>query len=240
MGRSRPAYWGSCEGVGLGEGAWPDGGVGEAKGRGLIPVRSLPAEGGQGQRGLIGCLAFSPTQPVFACGSYGRSLGLYALEGGGALALWPHLPAAPTHLCFGPDGNRLYAGGRKVGGAWGCGRGLRARGGASGLGCGCRAVGWALVLRAGQMGVGFGGGAWEPGCGLSVGGGVLPGGWGLLPGVWPGGLGVCRAGAHGGVAWEGVSHASPAPRTTTSCAGTCGARSAPCWRWSGGWAPTSA
>uniref|UniRef100_A0A663FIE9 Telomerase Cajal body protein 1 n=1 Tax=Aquila chrysaetos chrysaetos TaxID=223781 RepID=A0A663FIE9_AQUCH len=69
--------------------------------------------GGQGQRGLIGCLAFSPTQPVFACGSYGRSLGLYALEGGGALALWPHLPAAPTHLCFSPDGNRLYAGGRK-------------------------------------------------------------------------------------------------------------------------------
>ncbi|XP_069655878.1 telomerase Cajal body protein 1 isoform X1 [Haliaeetus albicilla] len=70
-------------------------------------------QGGQGQRGLIGCLAFSPTQPVFACGSYGRSLGLYALEGGGALALWPHLPAAPTHLCFSPDGNRLYAGGRK-------------------------------------------------------------------------------------------------------------------------------
>ncbi|XP_075345814.1 telomerase Cajal body protein 1, partial [Mycteria americana] len=70
-------------------------------------------QGGQGQRGLIGCLAFSPTQPVFACGSYGRSLGLYALEGGGALALWPRLPAAPTHLRFSPDGNRLYAGGRK-------------------------------------------------------------------------------------------------------------------------------
>ncbi|XP_064293702.1 telomerase Cajal body protein 1 [Phalacrocorax carbo] len=70
-------------------------------------------QGGQGQRGLIGCLAFSPTQPLFACGSYGRSLGLYAMEGGGALALWPRLPAAPTHLCFSPDGNRLYAGGRK-------------------------------------------------------------------------------------------------------------------------------
>ncbi|XP_074991166.1 LOW QUALITY PROTEIN: telomerase Cajal body protein 1 [Calonectris borealis] len=70
-------------------------------------------QGGQGQRGLIGCLAFSPTQPVFACGSYGRSLGLYALEGGGALALWPRLPAAPTHLLFSPDGNRIYAGGRK-------------------------------------------------------------------------------------------------------------------------------
>ncbi|KAM9250271.1 telomerase Cajal body protein 1 [Cariama cristata] len=70
-------------------------------------------QGGQGQRGLIGCLAFSPTQPVFACGSYGRSLGLYATEEGGALALWPRLPAAPTHLRFSPDGNRLYAGGRK-------------------------------------------------------------------------------------------------------------------------------
>ncbi|XP_052662537.1 LOW QUALITY PROTEIN: telomerase Cajal body protein 1, partial [Harpia harpyja] len=80
-------------------------------------------EGGQGQRGLIGCLAFSPTQPVFACGSYGRSLGLYALEGGGALALWPHLPAAPTHLCFSPDGNHLYAGGAQGG------RGPRAVGG---------------------------------------------------------------------------------------------------------------
>ncbi|XP_062465088.1 telomerase Cajal body protein 1-like [Pezoporus occidentalis] len=70
-------------------------------------------QGGQGQRGLIGCLAVSPSQPVFACGSYGRSLGLYALEGGGALALWPRLPAAPTHLRFSPDGTRLYAGGRK-------------------------------------------------------------------------------------------------------------------------------
>lgn len=70
-------------------------------------------QGGQGQRGLIGCLAVSPSQPVFACGSYGRSLGLYALEGGGALALWPRLPAAPTHLRFSPDGARLFAGGRK-------------------------------------------------------------------------------------------------------------------------------
>ncbi|XP_057252669.1 telomerase Cajal body protein 1-like, partial [Pezoporus wallicus] len=70
-------------------------------------------QGGQGQRGLIGCLAVSPSQPVFACGSYGRSLGLYALEGGGALALWPRLPAAPTHLRFSPDGTRLYVGGRK-------------------------------------------------------------------------------------------------------------------------------
>ncbi|KAM4643500.1 LOW QUALITY PROTEIN: uncharacterized protein AAGF69_015237, partial [Amazona ochrocephala] len=70
-------------------------------------------QGGQGQRGLIGCLAVSPSQPVLACGSYGRSLGLYPLGGGGALALWPPSPAAPTHLRFSPDGTRLYAGGRK-------------------------------------------------------------------------------------------------------------------------------
>ncbi|XP_058280392.1 telomerase Cajal body protein 1 [Hirundo rustica] len=69
--------------------------------------------GGQGQRGLIGCLAFSPSQSLFACGSYGRSLGLYPREGGGAVALWPRLPAAPTHLRFSPCGTRLYAGGRK-------------------------------------------------------------------------------------------------------------------------------
>ncbi|XP_041345133.1 telomerase Cajal body protein 1, partial [Pyrgilauda ruficollis] len=70
-------------------------------------------QGGNGQRGLIGCLAFSPSQSLFACGSYGRSLGLYPLEGGGAVALWPRLPAAPTHLRFSPCGTQLYAGGRK-------------------------------------------------------------------------------------------------------------------------------
>ncbi|XP_056366798.1 LOW QUALITY PROTEIN: leucine-rich repeat LGI family member 4-like [Oenanthe melanoleuca] len=77
------------------------------------------SQGGQGQRGLIGCLAFSPSQSLFACGSYGRSLGLYLLGGGGAVALWPRLPAAPTHLRFSPCGTHLYAGGRKVGVAWG-------------------------------------------------------------------------------------------------------------------------
>ncbi|XP_065715172.1 telomerase Cajal body protein 1 [Patagioenas fasciata] len=69
--------------------------------------------GGQVQQGLIGCLACSPSQPLLACGSYGRSLGLYPLEGGGALALWLRLPAAPTHLRFSPDGTLLFAGGRK-------------------------------------------------------------------------------------------------------------------------------
>ncbi|XP_041278101.1 telomerase Cajal body protein 1 [Onychostruthus taczanowskii] len=85
---------------------------GSYDGRGLTFV-STPSEGGNGQRGLIGCLAFSPSQSLFACGSYGRSLGLYPLEGGGAVALWPRLPAAPTHLLFSPCGTQLYAGGRK-------------------------------------------------------------------------------------------------------------------------------
>ncbi|XP_054028833.1 telomerase Cajal body protein 1 [Dryobates pubescens] len=75
--------------------------------------------GGQGQRGLIGCLAVSPSQSLVAAGSYGRSLALYPLQGGGALAFWPRLPASPTHLRFSPDGNLLYAGGRKeVGRVW--------------------------------------------------------------------------------------------------------------------------
>ncbi|XP_068854777.1 telomerase Cajal body protein 1 [Aphelocoma coerulescens] len=69
--------------------------------------------GGRAQRGLIGCLAVSPSQSLLACGSYGRSLGLYPLEGGGAVAFWPRLPAAPTQLRFSPCGTRLYAGGRK-------------------------------------------------------------------------------------------------------------------------------
>ncbi|XP_068785616.1 telomerase Cajal body protein 1 [Struthio camelus] len=70
--------------------------------------------GGRGQRGLIGCLACSPAQALVACGSYGRSLGLYPRAGGGAVALLPRLPAAPTHLRFTPDGLRLFAGGRKA------------------------------------------------------------------------------------------------------------------------------
>ena len=89
----------------------------------------LCSDGGQGQSGLIGCLAVSPAQELFCCGSYGRSLGLYPMGGGGPVALWPHLPMAPTHLRFSPDGVLLYAGGRKVGGATGPGgRGRRVSG----------------------------------------------------------------------------------------------------------------
>ncbi|XP_005399522.1 PREDICTED: telomerase Cajal body protein 1 isoform X2 [Chinchilla lanigera] len=67
----------------------------------------------QGQSGIISCIAFSPTQPLYACGSYGRSLGLYAWEDGSPLALLGGHRGGITHLCFHPDGNRFFSGARK-------------------------------------------------------------------------------------------------------------------------------
>ncbi|KAM9211148.1 telomerase Cajal body protein 1 isoform 2-T2 [Dugong dugon] len=67
----------------------------------------------QGQSGIISCIAFSPTQPLYACGSYGRSLGLYACDNGSPLALLGGHHGGITHLCFHPDGNRLFSGARK-------------------------------------------------------------------------------------------------------------------------------
>ncbi|XP_043860031.1 telomerase Cajal body protein 1 [Dromiciops gliroides] len=67
----------------------------------------------QGQSGIISCIAFSPTQPLYACGSYGCSLGLYSQEDGSALALFAGHHGGITHLCFHPDGNRLFSGARK-------------------------------------------------------------------------------------------------------------------------------
>ncbi|XP_020822083.2 telomerase Cajal body protein 1 [Phascolarctos cinereus] len=67
----------------------------------------------QGQSGIISCIAFSPTQPLYACGSYGCSLGLYSQDDGSALALFSGHRGGITHLCFHPDGNRLFSGARK-------------------------------------------------------------------------------------------------------------------------------
>ncbi|XP_023579190.1 telomerase Cajal body protein 1 [Octodon degus] len=67
----------------------------------------------QGQSGIISCIAFSPTQPLYACGSYGRSLGLYAWDDGSPLALLGGHRGGITHLCFHPDGNRFFSGARK-------------------------------------------------------------------------------------------------------------------------------
>uniref|UniRef100_A0A1D5QZV1 Telomerase Cajal body protein 1 n=2 Tax=Macaca TaxID=9539 RepID=A0A1D5QZV1_MACMU len=67
----------------------------------------------QGQSGIISCIAFSPAQPLYACGSYGRSLGLYAWGDGSPLALLGGHQGGITHLCFHPDGNRFFSGARK-------------------------------------------------------------------------------------------------------------------------------
>ncbi|XP_012631492.2 telomerase Cajal body protein 1 [Microcebus murinus] len=67
----------------------------------------------QGQSGIISCIAFSPAQPLYACGSYGRSLGLYAWDDGSLLALLGGHQGGITHLCFHPDGNRFFSGARK-------------------------------------------------------------------------------------------------------------------------------
>ncbi|XP_007523444.1 telomerase Cajal body protein 1 [Erinaceus europaeus] len=67
----------------------------------------------QGQSGIISCIAFSPAQPLYACGSYGRSLGLYAWDDGSPLALLGGHQGGITHLCFHPDGNQFFSGARK-------------------------------------------------------------------------------------------------------------------------------
>lgn len=70
----------------------------------------------QGQSGIISCIAFSPSQPVYACGSYSRTVGLYSCEDGSMLALLRQRHrGGVTHLLFSPDGNHLYTGARKVG-----------------------------------------------------------------------------------------------------------------------------
>lgn len=68
----------------------------------------------QGQSGIISCLAFSPSQPLYACGSYGRTVGLYAWDDGSPLALLGGHQGGVTHLCFHPDGNLFFSGARKV------------------------------------------------------------------------------------------------------------------------------
>ncbi|OBS67533.1 hypothetical protein A6R68_03941, partial [Neotoma lepida] len=67
----------------------------------------------QGQSGIISCIAFSPSQALYACGSYGRTVGLYAWDDGSPLALLGGHQGGVTHLCFHPDGNLFFSGARK-------------------------------------------------------------------------------------------------------------------------------
>ncbi|XP_055450422.1 telomerase Cajal body protein 1 isoform X2 [Psammomys obesus] len=92
----------------------PDSHLGRLHGRtpGFLPSIQPPAKK-QGQSGIISCMAFSPSQPLYACGSYGRTLGLYAWDDGSLLALLGGHQGGITHLCFHPDGNLFFSGARK-------------------------------------------------------------------------------------------------------------------------------
>ncbi|XP_054851124.1 telomerase Cajal body protein 1 isoform X2 [Eublepharis macularius] len=67
----------------------------------------------QGQSGIISCIAFSPTQPVYACASYLKTVGLYSRAEGDPLALLHGHRGGVTHALFSPEGFCLYTGGRK-------------------------------------------------------------------------------------------------------------------------------
>ncbi|XP_041093235.1 telomerase Cajal body protein 1 [Polyodon spathula] len=67
----------------------------------------------QGQSGLISCIAFSPAQDLYACGSYSRTVGLYSRAEGLPIAVLQGHQGGLTHLLFSPDGMLLYSGGRK-------------------------------------------------------------------------------------------------------------------------------
>ncbi|XP_032661652.1 telomerase Cajal body protein 1 [Chelonoidis abingdonii] len=67
----------------------------------------------QGQSGIISCITFSPAQPLYACASYSRTVGLYSRAEGTALAMLQGHRGGVTHALFSPDGTRLFTGGRK-------------------------------------------------------------------------------------------------------------------------------
>uniref|UniRef100_A0ACB8EXU2 Uncharacterized protein n=1 Tax=Sphaerodactylus townsendi TaxID=933632 RepID=A0ACB8EXU2_9SAUR len=79
----------------------------------LVPVRQSSSTKKQGQSGIISCIAFSPTQPVYACASYSKTVGLYSRAEGDPLALLHGHRGGVTHAQFSPEGFHLYTGGRK-------------------------------------------------------------------------------------------------------------------------------
>ncbi|XP_063157752.1 telomerase Cajal body protein 1 [Candoia aspera] len=68
----------------------------------------------QGQSGIISCIAFSPTQPLYACTSYSKTVGLYSRAEGDPLAMLLGHRGGVTHALFSPDGSYLFTGGRKA------------------------------------------------------------------------------------------------------------------------------
>ncbi|XP_026581041.1 telomerase Cajal body protein 1, partial [Pseudonaja textilis] len=67
----------------------------------------------QGQSGIISCIVFSPTQPLYACASYAKTVGLYSRVEGDPLAMLVGHHGGVTHAVFSPDGVYLFTGGRK-------------------------------------------------------------------------------------------------------------------------------
>ncbi|XP_063786885.1 telomerase Cajal body protein 1 [Pseudophryne corroboree] len=67
----------------------------------------------QGQPGIISCITFSPSQDIYACGSYSKCLGLYSYHEGVNLAVMHGRQGGVTHLLFSPDGHCIFSGGRK-------------------------------------------------------------------------------------------------------------------------------
>jgi len=68
--------------------------------------------GDAGQRGIISCIAVSPSIPVFAAGSYDKTVGLYSSEGE-RLCVLRGQQGGVTQVSFSEDGGCLLTGGRK-------------------------------------------------------------------------------------------------------------------------------
>ncbi|CAH1781527.1 unnamed protein product [Owenia fusiformis] len=70
-------------------------------------------KGKVGQTGILSCIAVCPGKPMYAVGSYARTIGLYTEPRGKLLCMFDGHTGGVTHMIFSKDGNRLYSGGRK-------------------------------------------------------------------------------------------------------------------------------
>ena len=68
--------------------------------------------GDAGQRGIISCIDVSPSIPVFAAGSYDKTVGLYSSDGD-RLCVLRGQQGGVTQVTFSEDGGCLLTGGRK-------------------------------------------------------------------------------------------------------------------------------